>query len=311
MSNLRFGVNGIVFKDFSLPFIHACCTDCCSCIRISLHPLFHTIMNTKTVTLLNRNTLVILLLTVLSGCKHYYYIPSAQNIPLFKEKNEFRAAIASGGGDEISTTDFQAAYSITNKFGVIANFMTAEGGDESSDNRGVGRYLEVGCGYYKPFYKYGIFEVFGGVGRGNQRHYYEDTNYGGSSSTTKYSGTAELSLTKIFLQPSIGLTLNWMDLAFTPAISGISFTRINNGIDTTDQNYFSVNNLSRHRNSFLFEPGFTFRFGWKYVKLQIQFVSIENLSHRNLDFEPKKVSVGLTFAFADRFKARRTEEERR
>ncbi|MFM9985066.1 MAG: hypothetical protein ACKVOK_07510, partial [Flavobacteriales bacterium] len=279
-----------------------------TCTTLALSLSVHDYKNNH---LMKRSAFVILLLIALSGCKHYYYAPTTQNVPLFKEKNEFRATISSGGGDETSTTDFQAAYSITNKFGVIANFMTAEGGDESSDNRGEGRYFEAGFGYYKPFYDYGVFEVFVGVGRGHQRHYYEDTNYGWNSSTTIYSGMAEMSLTRIFLQPSIGITLRGLDFAFTPAISRISFDRIVNKIDTSDQNYFSVNNLSLLRNSYLFEPGLTIRFGWKYVKLQLQYLSIQNLSHRNLDFERTKLSVGLTFAFADRFRARRGEAERR
>jgi hypothetical protein len=30
------------------------------------------------------------LLAIFCSCSHYYYVPSVQNVPLFREKNEYR-----------------------------------------------------------------------------------------------------------------------------------------------------------------------------------------------------------------------------
>jgi hypothetical protein len=53
-----------------------------------------------------------ILLVAMSSCSHYYYIQPTHNVPLFKEKDEYRASISLGKGDETSTVDLQAAYAI-------------------------------------------------------------------------------------------------------------------------------------------------------------------------------------------------------
>lgn len=245
---------------------------------------------------------MVFLFTVTS-CKHYYYVPTVQNVPLFKEKNEYRATVAVGGGDETSTTDIQSAYSVTDKFAVMANFMTAKGGDKSSNNWGEGKYFDAALGYFKPLDMHGVFEIYGGVGSSNQHHQYQRTSSSWNGGSTTYnSGTADLSFTKLFLQPSLGLTFNGFDIALTSGISQLNFHKINNQIDTIDIEYFVVDTISKNRTSFLFEPSLTIRGGWKYVKLQIQLLSSKNLSRANLKFNDSKISIGLTFAFADRFR---------
>jgi len=79
-------------------------------------------------------TVTIAFLFALTGCTHYYYVPTSKNIPLFREKNEYRATVAVGGGDETSTMDIQASYSITDKLAMMTNFMIAKGGDKSRAN---------------------------------------------------------------------------------------------------------------------------------------------------------------------------------
>lgn len=234
---------------------------------------------------------IILLALAFSSCQHYYYIAPAKNVPLFKEKNEYRATVAIGGGDEASTTDLQAAYSITNNFAVMANYMSANGGNKSGDEWGSGKYFDAAVGYFKCLSNDFVFGIYGGIGSSNQHHRY-------SSNTS----TADLSFSKLFIQPTIGLTYNRFDYAFTPAFGMVSFNKINNQINFTNSEYDAVNLIALNRNSLLFEPTFTIRAGWKYVKLQLQSTGTMNLTHSNLAFEDSKVSIGLTFAFAERFK---------
>jgi hypothetical protein len=133
----------------------------------------------------------LLVLFVLASCSHSYYIPTTANVPLLKEKNEVRATLSGGGGSDISTVDFQAAYSVTNHVAVMTNFMSARGSDEDENSRGNGSCFELGAGYFTALEEKGVFEVYGGFGFSNQRHEYNS------------GGTADLSFRKFFLQPSI------------------------------------------------------------------------------------------------------------
>ena len=224
----------------------------------------------------------------LTSCTHYYYIPPAQNVPLFQGKNEYQATISAGGNDEVSTTDVQVAYSITNNIAVMANAMVAEGGEKSSADWGRGKYIDAAIGYYKPFCNYWVFEIFTGFGNGKQHHHYND-------------GTSDLSFTKLIFQPSIGLTYNAFDIALTTGISYINFYKINNPFDRNHEEFYTLNNISQNHNSYLFEPSITLRAGWKYAKFQLQILSAENLSHSGLQFLYNKVSMGITFSFAHKF----------
>ena len=232
--------------------------------------------------------LSVILLVAFSSCTHYYYIPQAQNVPLFQEKNEYRLGTSAGGNNEVNTTDIQAAYSISNHMAVMANVMVADGGEKSSGDWGIGKYYDAGIGYYKAFGKHLVFEVFGGIGNSKQHHRYD-------------KGTADLRFRKVFLQPSIGITYNGFDIALTAGISNINFYKINNPLDKNLEEYFIINNIAEHKNSYLFEPALTIRGGWKYAKMQVQLQSAQNLSHRDLQFLYSKVSVGVLMSLAKKF----------
>ena len=59
-------------------------------------------------------------------CSHYYYVPNVQNVPLFREKNQYRLSGSYGLGTETKCLEFQGAYSITDKLGIMTNFMSAK-----------------------------------------------------------------------------------------------------------------------------------------------------------------------------------------
>ena len=246
---------------------------------------------------MNRITLANMFLAVLlSSCTHYYYVANVQNVPLFREKNEFRFSGTAGNGDESNYIELQSAYSISDKIGIMANFMSASGGAVSDNSYGKGNYLDGAIGYYKPIGKSGVFEIYGGLGGSRQHHQYEKNS------------TADLSFTKLFVQPSFGLTFKPFDIAFSTRICRLAF-------NSTDNNsyLYNPNNLSSDRrnelntvvnkNHFFLEPALTIRAGWKNVKLQFQ-AEYANVSGReDLNFvEKQHISLGLIFAIADRYK---------
>ena len=109
-------------------------------------------------------TTTLFLVVLLSSCSHYYYIPNIQNVPLFKGKDEYRISGAYGGGDKSSCIEVQAAYSVTDKIGIMTDFMSAKGGNVSGKNYGKGNYFEGAIGYYKPIKRTGVIEIYGGLG---------------------------------------------------------------------------------------------------------------------------------------------------
>jgi hypothetical protein len=71
---------------------------------------------------------------ILGGCSHIYYVPGAQNVPLFREKDEFHISGSYGEGIESRCINIQAAYSLTDKIGIMTDFLSAKGGNPSDNN---------------------------------------------------------------------------------------------------------------------------------------------------------------------------------
>lgn len=248
---------------------------------------------------------LILFLFLLSSCNRYYYIPEIKNVPLFKEKDEYRLSLNFAVTDDIQSADLQTAYSITDHFAVSSSLMFVEGRGYSEDNaidHGKGNYVDFALGYYKPIHNNIVFEVFGGLGTGSQYHQYLYRSTSSGVRTIMQSGTANLAFTNAFLQPSIGLTLDNMDIAITTSFKRLNFHQISNEIKPINkENYDALALLSQNKSSFLIEPSFTVRFGWKYIKLQFQGVYSYNVSHSKLPFADERFIIGIQFAFAERF----------
>ena len=132
----------------------------------------------------------------ITGCTHYYYVPLTQNVPLFREKNEALITGSYGAGDESTSIEIQGAYAVSGNIGIIADFMSARGGDVSSnEDWGKGTYFDAAIGYFKPVNKYGVFEIYGGLGTSSQHHNY--VQYSSSGGITS-GGTSYLTFIKPF-----------------------------------------------------------------------------------------------------------------
>lgn len=221
-------------------------------------------------------------------------MPNVHNVSLFREKNEYRLCVATSGGEEISSTEIQAASSITGNIAVMTNVMLAKGGEKGYGDWGKGKYADVAAGYYKPLGRSGVFEVYGGFGASSQQHQY---------SNNQYAGRSDLSFTKLFIQPSIGATSNVVDIAFSTRFCNLSFHRVNNQIieHHDEYEYYYLDKIARNKHSFLIEPALTLRGGWKYVKVQLQMGWNINLTHSDMRFETVHGSLGLYITIADRY----------
>jgi hypothetical protein len=205
-------------------------------------------------------------------------MPNIHNIPLFKERNEFTATLTVGGQPlSAESIELQGAYSITDKTSVMADFMLGE------DNRYRDLYFDVGYGYYKPFGKYGVFEISSGLAL--------DYRYAQHSDNSNYSSSTWF--VKPFIQPSIGLTNRGFDIALSGRICALKYF----GFAKSNYNYEYLN-----KTYYFIEPALTVRFGWKWIKYQMQFC--QSLDIMNLKFSTSRInlSMGWSLDIADRIR---------
>jgi hypothetical protein len=239
--------------------------------------------------------MTVLLAVLLSSCTHYYYVANVQNVPLFKEINEFRISGSVGSGDESTSIEVQTAYSVTDKIGVMANYMSAKGGNISSNNYGSGNYFEGAVGYYKPFSRFGVFETYAGLGFSNQHHEYGNFYYNQSI------GNSDLSSAKFYIQPSLGFTSKFFDIAVSTRISALTFNVKSNNVRDDNDLFNELNSLSTQIHGYI-EPAVTIRAGWQYLKVQFQAEYSRNLIPDDMSVgEHGHISIGLYFSFGKRF----------
>jgi hypothetical protein len=236
------------------------------------------------------------------GCSHYYYVPNVQNVPLFREKNEYRLSGSYGLGTETSCLEVQGAYSITDKLGIMTNFMSAKGIENSSESWAKGTYLDAAIGYFKPLLKSGVFEIYGGIGGSKQKHQYRSTIYDPAdpAHTNFNAGKSEESFIKLFVQPSIGMTFNGFDFAFSTRFNRLSFNKTRNQIDRTlNQHEFDkLYATAQTKNYLFFEPALTIRGGWKNIKVQLQGSTGSYLNNEHYQFDQFHISLGLNVTIA-------------
>jgi len=241
---------------------------------------------------------------VCCSCSHYYYVPNVQNVPLFREKNEYQFSGAYGLGTETSCLEVQGAYSVTGNFAVQANFMSAKGIDNHEDSWAKGSYLDAAIGYYKPLRKSGVFEIYGGVGGSKQHHQYRNDIYipGTPGYGILSAGTSEVSFIKLFVQPSVGMTFKGFEFAFSTRFNWLTFNQTDNNIDKllNEHEFEKLNATAQTKNFLFFEPALTIRGGWKYLRVQLQGATASYLNNENYHFDQYHLSIGLNVAIANR-----------
>ena len=235
------------------------------------------------------------------GCSipHYYYIPNVQNVPLFNKSDEFTGLAAFSSGLVDNCAEFQAGYSFTGHVALIANYMTGGNNHSTQTYEDFSKlhYFEGALGYYKSFSNIGVFEVYGGYGQGSQHHAFSYTEfYGWTTWTTVSDGKADMSFSKIFIQPDIGIKTKWADAAFSCRLTRINFNEI--AIYGTTYHLDELNLLQLNNTDWLIEPAITFRAGFEPVKFHLQFVFSRNLTNSDLLFEKFRINLGLQISLS-------------
>lgn len=233
---------------------------------------------------------LLVILTSLNSCSHYYYAPNSHNVPLFQKEKEARIRIALSQGltslserEKHVGVEIQGAYSITKNIGIMVNgFFVKSQSANNDDVWGKGSFIEFGSGYFKQLINKSVFEIYAGIGRGTVTNQYDVTRM-----------TSTVNFTRYFIQPSIGMHSKGFDFAFSPRFCGLNFNKIayKNNIyqgDKQDLEYMKNNEFS-----FLFEPAVTIRAGGQHFKLQGQMVYSHNVSNPKLAQGVFNFNVGV------------------
>jgi hypothetical protein len=229
------------------------------------------------------NVSILLALFTTIGCSPVYYKPALMNSPNFREKGQVHLAanLADAGGD------IEAAYAITQHFAIQGNFLGAKKQTETTSTVGTvttknttttnGSLGEIAAGYFSPLGKNGTFGLYGGYGLGKVKN---DWNTEGVSSAN---------FGKLFIQPTLGLRWNYVELIGSIKLANLNYTNLNQTFKK--QAYIDQFNVLKNAIPIM-ETGLTLRVGAKRVKLQLQANSLKILRNSIPLFQYEESSFG-------------------
>lgn len=197
------------------------------------------------------------------------YIPNMANSPMFSNKGEFQANIATG----TSNFDAQAAYAITDHIGIMVNGSYGNETNDTTDDYHKHSFIEGGLGYFENIGESLRYEIYGGYGIGKTKGFYE---------TFVLDSITDADLSRFFIQPGIGVATGIFDASFSPRFVLVKMTPNIESFDKGGYNTF-------------FEPVITSKIGYKWVKFIIQFgfsIPIGN-DDLHFDYQPFIFNFGL------------------
>ncbi|QKG81096.1 hypothetical protein [Tenuifilum thalassicum] len=204
----------------------------------------------------------------ISSCK-ISYIPNSFNSPLLRNKGDGQLNTQIG----ISGVEVQSAYAVTDNLGLILNGQIIKRNDKESELGIVTKkqtLFEGGIGYTEKFSDSGIFEFFAGGGAG-----VVPANF----RTIEWTGPAEISYQRYFIQPAIGFFNEFIDFSVVSRLALV--------------------NMGPQKNWF-YEPGAVLKIGYRRVRFvgNMGFsIPFRKYDERYWDNFPFTLSVGIHFNF--------------
>lgn len=221
------------------------------------------------------------------SCSTNMYVSNTVNAPLLKEKGEIKL--------NADMNNLQAAVAVSDHVGIMINGFYR---DYSGSNNYIhkGGLAEIGIGYFKPLDDDPfVVEIFAGAGMGKVSKSEAITN-GSEIRNASFEGNAA----KVFIQPELGYTSRFFDLAFTPRFSFIQYTRFTSNNYTEAElaaDYLDKERLTSTPFAFA-EPAVTLRLGYKWLKLQTQYGLTVNIGGGNIRHPGSFSSLGLVVDIA-------------
>lgn len=236
---------------------------------------------------------------LITSCSPPMYIPDAIHVTTLNNKGEFEVMAVAG----TNGADLGGAYAITDNFGVQVKGSIVYSAPESEDEDFINRYYtDLGFGYSNTFGTdeslKGVFSLFGGAGYGEAlgRNTYVVIDLLGNGNTTYYN-SAHGNYMKYWFQPMIGMKMAHFELLFTPRISYVNFTYLNNKFQNSPSGLDWQNGYT---SNVFYEPVITLRAGGKRIKGMVQFgASIPHIQRTEMAFKQRGgiFNFGLSYNF--------------
>lgn len=230
-----------------------------------------------------------------ASCSPVVYSTIGQNVPLLRNKGEFSINASAASSDDGEGGGFQFAAAPDSNFAIITSFYSLK--NETSDEwQGRGSYFELGAGRFghmDPKNKIFIAEIFLGIGYGGIRN-----------SDQNSSSRLDVRFIKPFIQPSIGISGTWYDVALTPRVAWVSYTSQLVSVDDPELRTQAEQFFDDKKNTIVFEPGFTLRLGYKSIRGQLQY-NASTFSYRensDVNINNQFLSMGIHWLISKRFR---------
>jgi len=248
----------------------------------------------------------------LGACSPRVYLPDRVNAPMLREQGDVRLTMSSkiqGNGNTNKFTlspslDFAA--SPVNGLGLMASYRHTNRYaneddifDSVTDPDSIhysGNRLELGAGYYMPFGRKGLFEIYGGGGWG-------DFNRDNIKKYASFDANFQTRYYMFFIQPALGFYARDV-FEFSGGIR-FAYHKYNYFHGDPDMRYKLTDpNTDIESTSFLFvDPYINLNVGYQYVKFNMQMganvcASTPQIVYGDLPFY---VSLGLTFQLSPRY----------
>jgi len=120
-----------------------------------------------------------------------------------------------------------------------------------------------------------------------------------------FVGTSRIKSIRSYIQPSIGVTSEYFDIAFSPRLTSFYVYNVENNINVelgsgsyAENESNTINGMKNHKKYFFFDPAVTIRGGWRYIKLQAQYSYNVPIGYCNFDYKESNFSLGVYFAYS-------------
>lgn len=235
----------------------------------------------------SRPQLFLLLVVLLSSCSPYR--SSTITAPLFTDSGDLMVsgyASASGVGG-------QAAVAFTDHLALAGNYQELNWSSASLNNTFNYSILEGGMGYFGNLVRAQkdtlMWECFVGYGSGSI--FYNDRIVAFPWGVWEEQFRANFQ--RWYIQPSLGYSGQYIDLAFTPRFSFVNYlnTREIINIEPVSSNFWTTH----------FEPTITVRGGYRNFRLQLQGGYMIPLKETDYDHLNLLASAGITFKLGRRY----------
>lgn len=218
---------------------------------------------------------------LLQSCGTYYYYPTKQNVLNFKEKGDINTSINISEASAINSI----GYAFTNNIAFISTYTVFDRYNKASS-------MKFKIDDYVFDNEIILFKKIG-------MNIYPAINFGyGFGEIDRNSDILRASIQRQFIQPSIGYSWKYFEIAISTRIS-----RVNHFINYRDISQHNYIYYSNHNNApwenlgkeieYFLEPSFTIGLGYKNTKLRFQYASAKPITNVDYSYIDNSITIYL------------------